>query len=132
MRDRDIQMARLWLHKADNDIITARQTLLLPDGPTDTPSFHAQQAAEKALKALLALNGISFPKTHDLTKLLDAALALTPHLEAFRERFADMSAYAVEALYPGEWEEPGRDAAVAAFDIAEELVRIVKKVAAGL
>lgn len=39
-----------WLQKADHDIITARQTLLLPSGPTDTVCFHAQQAVENPLK----------------------------------------------------------------------------------
>lgn len=29
--------------------------------------FHAQQAAEKALKAWLTLLGIEFPRTHDLS-----------------------------------------------------------------
>jgi HEPN domain-containing protein len=33
--------------------------------------FHAQQAAERALKAWLAHNGIRFPKTHDLKQLID-------------------------------------------------------------
>ena len=50
------ELARRWLQKATNDLITARQTLLLPEGPIDTVAFHAQQAAEKALKALLTFN----------------------------------------------------------------------------
>lgn len=41
------EFAREWLRKAGNDLITARQTLLLPDGPTDTVCFHAQQTVEK-------------------------------------------------------------------------------------
>jgi HEPN domain-containing protein len=32
--------------------------------------FHAQQAAEKAFKAWLALLGVEYPKTHDLSLLL--------------------------------------------------------------
>ncbi|MDP6040488.1 MAG: HEPN domain-containing protein [Candidatus Latescibacteria bacterium] len=42
--------AHQWLEKAETDVITARQTLTLADGPTDTPCFHAQQAVEKSLK----------------------------------------------------------------------------------
>jgi HEPN domain-containing protein len=33
--------------------------------------FHAQQAAEKALKAVLIAKGISPPKTHNIRMLLD-------------------------------------------------------------
>jgi HEPN domain-containing protein len=32
--------------------------------------FHAQQAIEKAFKAWLAQNGIEYPLTHDLSRLL--------------------------------------------------------------
>ena len=50
MNDKSTDLALRWLEKADHDLVTAKQTLLLPDGPTDTVCFHAQQAAEKALK----------------------------------------------------------------------------------
>ena len=81
MSDRHIDLAWRWLEKADHDVITAQQTLLLPDGPTDTPCFHAQQAAEKALKALLTFHQITVPRIHDLVRLLDIAVAYLPELE---------------------------------------------------
>ena len=52
-----LELAQRWLTRADHDIITAKQTLLLPDGPTDTPCFHAQQAIEKAFSRAQALPG---------------------------------------------------------------------------
>ena len=61
-----LELAQRWLVRADHDIITAKQTLLLLYGPTDTPCFHAQQAIEKALKALLTANQVVFSRTHDL------------------------------------------------------------------
>lgn len=33
--------------------------------------FHAQQAAEKSIKAVLIYKSISFPKTHSIRMLLD-------------------------------------------------------------
>ena len=33
--------------------------------------FHAQQAIEKSLKAWLAVRSVEFPRTHDLSRLLD-------------------------------------------------------------
>ena len=49
MTDKHVELANRWLERSNNDIITARQTLLLMNGPTNTPCFHAQQAIEKAL-----------------------------------------------------------------------------------
>ena len=55
----------------------SRHVLSLPEGSTNTACFHAQQAVEKSLKALLTSWGIAFPKTHDLTRLLDPKILLT-------------------------------------------------------
>jgi HEPN domain-containing protein len=37
----------------------------------ETLGFHAQQAAEKAIKALLALAGCDYPRSHNIGLLLD-------------------------------------------------------------
>jgi HEPN domain-containing protein len=37
----------------------------------DAACFHAQQVAEKCLKAFLAYRGVMFPYTHNLTKLVE-------------------------------------------------------------
>ena len=48
--------------------------------------FHAQQAVEKAVKVALTLEGIDFPKTHDLEYLIMLAgkhsITMEPELEA--------------------------------------------------
>ena len=61
--------ARQWLAKADSDLM-ASQRLLDGDGPFDAVCFHAQQAAEKALKAWLAVADAPIPRTHNLEDLL--------------------------------------------------------------
>jgi HEPN domain-containing protein len=119
-------MARRFLEKADHDLITARQTLLLPDGPTDTACFHAQQAVEKALKGWLTYRQVSFPKIHDLVRLLEISLAHFPGLEKRRDSLAELSAYAVEVRYPDDWFEPSREEAVRALSLAEEIVDQIK------
>jgi len=59
-----------WLQKADNDLRTARHTLLIPDDcPCDTVCFHAQQCVEKCLRAILVCSQTPFSKTHDLEEL---------------------------------------------------------------
>jgi len=131
MNDKHVELALRWLEKADHDLITARQTLLLSDGPTDTVCFHAQQASEKALKALLTFHRVSFPKVHELVLLLDMAVAHLPDLEAFRESLAEMSNYAVEVRYPDDWFEPSREEAVQSLAVAEEVVIKVRQKISG-
>jgi HEPN domain-containing protein len=95
---------------------------LLPDGPTDTPCFHAQPAIEKALKAFLAAHQIPFPRTHDLLRILDLVLPLMPDLDRDRERFADMHTDAVDIRYPDVGFDPSREEALPALAWAEEVV----------
>ncbi len=61
--------------------------------------FHAQQAVEKMLKAVLARAGVAFRRTHDLAELLDvlhdAGLPDPPHAE----RLDELNPFAVEARY---------------------------------
>ena len=126
MRDQATELARQWLAKADNDLITARHTLLIPNRPTDTVCFHAQQAVEKALKGLLTHQELRAPRAHDLVHLLDLVVTVYPGLEHFRDMFADMTAYAVELRYPGDWFEPDREEAERAVAVAAEVVDDVK------
>ena len=59
-----------WVVKAENDLLNAAHTLKLGRRcPTDTVCFHAQQCAEKYVKALLVFRGVDFPRTHDLEVL---------------------------------------------------------------
>jgi HEPN domain-containing protein len=63
--------------------------------------FHAQQAAEKALKAVCLALGIDFPYVHDLEQLREvletAGVSLPPELADVD----DLTPYAVDTRYPG-------------------------------
>jgi HEPN domain-containing protein len=64
---RKFDLVKLWIKKAENDLITAEHSLdIKPDPPTDTICFHAQQCIEKCLKAYLVEQEIEFEKTHAL------------------------------------------------------------------
>ncbi|OFZ91832.1 MAG: hypothetical protein A2V78_09855 [Betaproteobacteria bacterium RBG_16_64_18] len=99
-------VAQEWSAKAESDLRAAVYLLEpRPGQPTDAVCFHAQQSAEKYLKALLVLRGIDFPKTHDietLTALVPAAVR--PHLTPEEQR--RLTGYAVAARYPGSGEIP--------------------------
>lgn len=64
-------IAQSLLTLAADDEFMAR-SLLPIEGVSDAGiGFHAQQAVEKALKAVLAVRGVEFPYTHDLEALLE-------------------------------------------------------------
>ncbi len=61
----------LLLRKARQDELVLEKLLGDRDVYDDTLGFHAQQAAEKMLKAVLASRGIDYPKTHNLRVLIE-------------------------------------------------------------
>ena len=62
--------AKVLIEKADADLKTCEISLQY-NGSLDIVAFHLQQAAEKLLKALLAVRNIIYPKTHDLDALMN-------------------------------------------------------------
>jgi HEPN domain-containing protein len=125
-REQRIVVCREWLLKADNDLTNAAHTLKLGARcPTDTVCFHAQQCVEKYLKAVLVLEGIDFPKTHDLETLLSLVPAASrPDLS--NEEEARLTEYATSARYPG-WEEISLVAARRAVAVARRVRRFVRR-----
>ena len=74
-----------WIIKAEGDFQTASRELEALESPNyDAVCFHAQQCAEKYLKARLAEAQIPFPKTHDLGPLLDLVLPIEPDWDSLR------------------------------------------------
>ncbi len=57
-----------WLEKAEKDLVLAKSSLSLKF--YDYATFHAQQCAEKALKAFLISNGRPIKRTHDIGELI--------------------------------------------------------------
>lgn len=89
-----------WLRFAQDDLAAARLLLTDVELPARMACFHAQQAAEKALKASLMRAAIQFRNTHDLAVLV----ALQP--EPVRTAVGDLELqrlqqWAVDALVPG-------------------------------
>jgi len=63
--------------------------------------FHAQQAAEKAIKAVLLSREIEFPLTHDIEELLEIAESNGIKLPEDIREAGLLTPYAVESRYPG-------------------------------
>lgn len=93
------KFARKLLFKAEQDLLVLKKLQADPDITSEILGFHAQQAAEKMLKAVLAVQQIKFPFTHRLTELMDAIKSAgIPFPEEFEElRF--LTPFAVEFRY---------------------------------
>jgi HEPN domain-containing protein len=63
--------------------------------------FHAQQAAEKAIKAVLIVRGIEPPRTHSITALLDLLPPAAPRPKDLMAARA-LTTYAAVTRYPGQ------------------------------
>jgi len=114
-------VARQWMEKAGHDLVNAKHVLtLVDDCPYDTVCFHAQQAVEKCVKAVLVKCGIRFGKVHDVGALLEQLPETKRPLISIQEQ-VQLSNYAVTARYPGVHEEPTRQDAAEALHIAERV-----------
>ena len=108
--------ARRWLRSAREDLRIIRMALG-EDPPVVGPAcFHSQQAAEKALKAALVLEGIEFPYVHDLRRLRDLLPDGWPD-DPSNVALQRLTEWGAESRYPGDWPELGSaDATGAAAD----------------
>lgn len=115
-----------WLRRARSDLALAKAPL--PDGALyEDLCFHAQQAAEKAIKAVYRSRRLEFRYTHDLAELL-AGLArhgIAPP-ESVREA-VDLTAFAWQARYPG----PAEPVSIAEYRRATSLAEAVVVWASG-
>src|SRR3954463_15633922 len=90
---------REWLNRARSNLLRAQETL--PGVYLEDLCFDAQQAAEKAVKAVLIARGVTFPPIHDLAGLLTI---LVQSDEAIPPTIADaarLTRFAVITRYPG-------------------------------
>ena len=112
--------AQEWLTLAEADLRTATVLLGRP-GLSHNVCLHAQQAAEKALKAYLAwLAEADIPRTHDL-QLLASLIPERGGAEPPQDGLADLAAYAVTSRYPP-LDEPSQAEATRASALARDIV----------
>jgi HEPN domain-containing protein len=114
------EAAARWLAYAESDLAVARG-VDRPGVIAETPCFHAQQAAEKAIKAVLVAAGADPPRTHDLEMLL-AAVPGDVSMGFDRQSVAALTAYAVASRYPGDDEPVDADEYALAVSIAAAVV----------
>lgn len=92
-----------WIDSADSDLRLARLAVGDESIRREQVCFHAQQAAEKAIKAVLLFRRIEFPLTHDIEVLLHLAENNGVLLSKAVREAVVLTPYAVETRYPGYW-----------------------------
>jgi len=119
-----LAQTRRWLRQARNDLEFADLALATEALDPDPACYHAQQAAEKAFKAVLVFLQVQYPLTHDL----DAIRRGIPAGWSVREEFRNLtklSNWSFKARYPGGWRRPSRRDAAEATRLARAIYETV-------
>ncbi len=112
---------REWLNRARSNLALARNRVT--GTYLEDYCFNAQQAAEKAIKAVMVLRDIEFPYIHDLTRLMSMLEASGETIPDPVRRAAALTRFAAQTRYPS-LDEPVTEPEYAeAIAIAEAVLR---------
>lgn len=92
-------LAKVLARKAEDDAKAMRLLVPNPEISDEIVGFHAQQAIEKWLKAVMALRGLEEARIHDLGRLLEILGQTGVDLPPAADRLDDLSIYAVPLRY---------------------------------
>ena len=90
---------REWLNRARSSLAMAKNRL--PDVYLEDLCFEAQQAAEKAIKAVMLSRNIDFPYVHNVALLLSMLEEHGISVPNAVRRAVRLTPYAVDTRYPG-------------------------------
>ncbi len=121
----EVNDPRAWARQAEEDFILARAALKRKQPLASGACFHAQQCAEKYIKALLISKGVDFPKTHDLLLLNNLCSAAGVFLEIDQKHLNTLTDYAVRTRYPGD--APTVNDAKEAIELAKIIRNFARK-----
>ncbi len=94
-----LKLAEKFLRKADQDMLVLKKWRSDPEISDEILGFHAQQAAEKMLKAVLASRSTDFPFTHRLADLIDTIIENGVAVPEELEEVRYLTPFAVEFRY---------------------------------
>ena len=118
-------LASGWLGKARVDLLVCDSLLAQGADLLEAVAFHCQQAAEKALKALLVWHQVEFPKTHDIQRLLDLLADVDSGVVGLVADAAGLTPFGVDYRYPGEYPPVRRETASMAVTVARRVYEAV-------
>lgn len=118
--------AEPWLERAESDLGVAIFTMANSSEYRDAVAFHAQQAAEKALKGFLVAHGQPIERTHSLIRLIEDCETVDPLMQQFAFTAQTLTPYATEFRYPGRRSDPPDAEAQSAVQLASAVVSYVR------
>ena len=118
---------RQWIERAQEDLRLSRHAMTMSTAiPYRLVAYHAQQCAEKCLKAYLVAGLTDFPYTHKIGARLELCAKSAPWIPKVSDA-ATLSSYATTVRYPGGENRVTKREAVEAIAIAERVLRVVTK-----
>jgi HEPN domain-containing protein len=92
-----------WIDKAEGDLLTAQREYRARNRPNyDAVCFHAQQTAEKYLKAWLQEANKPIPRIHNLIDLVALCIEVDLTFSILEQELRGLDSYAVRTRYPGQ------------------------------
>lgn len=114
-----------WIERAEEDYQLAQIALRRKRPLTNGACFHAQQCAEKYLKAILVSRDVTFARAHDLVLLHQQCEQAGVFVGIELRQLSLLSDYAVRVRYPGS--DPLLEEAREAVKIAGAVRRFARK-----
>ena len=122
------ELVQQWLDKAEEDFGVAKYLASKGTPYLSAIGFHAQQAAEKYLKAVLVHHQTEFSKTHNIGELLDLIVLVDASLaESLRDTTA-LNPYGVDIRYPADLPKMTQEDSKEAMDLVLKLRESVRGV----
>ena len=121
--ERVLHHVKQWLIHGDEDLRLAEHAMTLK--PEEEPpyrliAYHAQQCAEKYLKAYLVYCVVDFPYTHNISVLLELCNEHATWAEELQDA-EQLTLYSITTRYPGEEQEVTGAEAKQAIELARKV-----------
>jgi HEPN domain-containing protein len=126
-----LDLAKEWLRYAQSDLNTAKHMFFdINPKETEISCYHAQQCAEKSLKACLIAREIAPPYTHDLVELNNLCTADETDFSTVQQYCVSLNPYGVQVRYPNEL-AVDESITKLAIEYAEKLFKFCEKIING-
>ncbi len=122
MKHKDPTDPHTWLLRAKANLTLAEKGGRLKGVAYEDLCFNAQQAAEKAIKAICLARGLDFPKTHSLVRLMDILVSDGVEIPKNVGNADILAQYAVQSRYPSVVEDITKDEYRDALKLATQVV----------
>lgn len=116
-----------WLKKAEDDRLFAQAIMQDENAPPSGVCFHAQQMAEKLLKAFIVYHSQRYPRIHPVDALWELCYKLDVGFQKVKEEAAFLTKFYIETRYPGDYPDFTKDDAQKAYDAALRIKEFVLK-----